>query len=71
MVEGEWLERLRGRSAGPRDYCIGERGAAYTHLVLASDVGVHRKGEGEYTLTMHEDVRVCAAWQDMALALDA
>jgi hypothetical protein len=69
VVEGVWLERLRGRHAGPQDYCIGEPCAAYTHLVICTDVEVHSREDGVYTVTMHEDGRICAARRDAALAL--
>ncbi|PSC67576.1 hypothetical protein C2E20_8791, partial [Micractinium conductrix] len=41
VVEGTWYERCRGRGAGPRDYVLGEAAAAYTHLVICTDVELH------------------------------
>jgi hypothetical protein len=67
--EGTWLERVRDRNAFPHDYLMGEPCAAYTNLVICTDVEVHTLGEGVYTLSMHEDERICAARQAMALSL--
>jgi hypothetical protein len=69
VVEGVWLERLRGRHAGPLDYRLGDPCAAYTNLVICTDVEVHTLEGGVYTLSMHEDERICAARRGMALVL--
>mgnify|MGYP001810911258 CR=1 FL=1 len=77
VVEGTWHERCRGRGAGPRDYVLGEAAAAYTHLVICTDVELHQSpttasssSSGSlYTVSLHEDERICAARRALPMHL--
>ena len=77
VVEGTWYERCRGKGAGPRDYVLGEAAAAYTHLVICTDVELHQNptaassssSSSVYTVSLHEDERICAAKQALPMHL--